>query len=57
MHLAVIIVYKFVVTRCGSEKQWGGTRAMGGRGERREREGRSGQSSGGDGKDTEESFN
>lgn len=24
MHLAVIIVYKFVVTRCGSEKQWGG---------------------------------
>lgn len=57
MHLAVIIVYKFVVTRCGSQKQWGGARAMGGWGERREREGRRGQSSGGDGKDTEESFN
>lgn len=34
-------MYKLVVTRCGSEKQWGGggARAMGGRGERRGRGG------------------
>lgn len=56
MHLAVIIVYKFVVTRCGSEKQWGGGGGQGPweEGERRER---GGGGSGGDGKDTEESFN
>lgn len=57
MHLAVIIVYKFVVTRYGREKQCGGTRAMGGGKETREREGRREPNGEGDGKDTEESFN
>lgn len=57
MHLAVIIVYKFVVTRYGREKQRGGTRAMGGGKETREREGRREPNGEGDGKDTEESFN
>lgn len=32
MHLAVIIVYKLVVTRCGSEEQWGGGKGHGRKG-------------------------
>lgn len=51
-------MYKFVVTRCGSERQRGyeGHGREGG-GETMEREGEAGQRLGDGGKDTEESFN